>query len=71
MRLTKAATPIAIIVIIKYIHLLTCVRAKKVFRFRINATFVGEFYFPPVYCSQMYNDAINARTESRVVRISK
>jgi uncharacterized protein YfaS (alpha-2-macroglobulin family) len=44
---------------------------KKVFRFRINATFVGEFYFPPVYCSQMYNDAINARTESRVVRISK
>ncbi|HOG20138.1 MAG TPA: hypothetical protein PKW37_06820, partial [Salinivirgaceae bacterium] len=44
---------------------------KKVFRFRINATFVGEFYFPPVYCSQMYNDAINARTESKVVRISK
>jgi hypothetical protein len=44
---------------------------RKTFRFRMNAAFAGEFYFPPIQCSQMYNASITARTESKVIKINK
>ncbi len=44
---------------------------RKTFKFRVNATFSGEFYFPPITCSQMYNALVTARTESKTIKINK
>ncbi|MDY0280362.1 MAG: MG2 domain-containing protein [Salinivirgaceae bacterium] len=41
----------------------------KEFQFKINAAFAGEFYLPPIQCSQMYNTAITARSKSSIVKI--
>jgi alpha-2-macroglobulin len=42
----------------------------KTFRFMLNATYLGRFYLPTVYCSAMYDNTINARIPGRWVVIN-
>ena len=44
---------------------------KKVFRVLLHASFVGNFYLPAVYCSEMYDNTINATTGGEWIQVTK
>lgn len=44
---------------------------KKVFRVLLHASFVGDFYLPSVYCSEMYDNTINASTVGEWIQVVK
>lgn len=43
----------------------------KTFRFLLNATYLGRFYLPTVYCEAMYDEAISSRIPGKWVTIVK
>lgn len=44
-------------------------RKKKVFEVKLSATYVGDYYMPPVTCESMYNNRIYASTGSNRVKV--
>ena len=44
---------------------------KKVIRILLHASYVGYYYLPSVYCSEMYDNSINATTAGEWVQIVK
>jgi len=43
--------------------------AKKTFRVILNASYIGEFYLPTVYCEAMYDNDINGRRAGKWVKV--
>jgi hypothetical protein len=41
----------------------------KVFRVRLNASYLGSFYLPTTYCEVMYDNEVNARTAGKKVNV--
>ncbi len=44
---------------------------KKLFQFKVNTAYEGKYYFPPVVCEAMYNNAIYASTPGMWIEIIK
>lgn len=44
---------------------------QKTFTFLLNASYVGKFYMPTVYCEAMYDHTINARRAGRWIEVRK
>jgi len=44
---------------------------KKVIRILLHASYVGYYYLPSIYCSEMYDNSINATTAGEWVQIVK
>lgn len=44
---------------------------KKVFRILLHASFVGDYYLPAVYCSEMYDNTIYATTVGEWIQVVK
>jgi alpha-2-macroglobulin len=44
---------------------------KKVFRILLHASYVGEYYLPAVYCSEMYDNTIFATTVGEWIQVIK
>lgn len=43
--------------------------AKKTFRFKLNATYEGKYWHPPVFCEAMYDASVRAKTDGSWVEI--
>ncbi|MBP7184745.1 MAG: hypothetical protein KBA06_04495, partial [Saprospiraceae bacterium] len=43
----------------------------KIYRFKLNATYLGKYYLPPAYCEAMYDNTINSRKSSSWVSVVK
>ncbi len=41
----------------------------KTFRMILNASYLGQFYLPPISVEAMYNETINARTQGQWIRV--
>ena len=46
-------------------------RRSKTFKIMLNASYLGKFYLPTVYCEAMYDNTINARIPGRWVEVVK
>lgn len=42
---------------------------KKVFRIQLNATYLGKYYLPTVYCEAMYDNEVNAKKAGRWIEV--
>jgi alpha-2-macroglobulin len=42
---------------------------KKVFRIQLNATYLGKFYLPTIYCEAMYDNEVNAKKAGRWIEV--
>ncbi|HEY6161328.1 MAG TPA: MG2 domain-containing protein [Bacteroidia bacterium] len=43
----------------------------KTFRIILNATYMGKYYLPTVYCEAMYDNTINARKPGKWIEVNK
>lgn len=44
---------------------------RKTFTFNLNASYVGKFYLPAIYCEAMYDNTINASTAGKWVEVKE
>jgi uncharacterized protein YfaS (alpha-2-macroglobulin family) len=42
---------------------------RKVFRIQLNATYLGKYYLPTVYCEAMYDNEVNAKKAGRWIEV--
>lgn len=44
---------------------------KKIFTLQLNASYLGKFYLPAIYCEAMYDHTIHAQQQGKWVEVSK